>query len=138
MKRRVAALVVGSLAFWVVVVYPARWLGDDLALGYSSATLALCLVPAAVTLAWACGSASRLPEQQLLLALGGTAIRMFVVLSGALLLYLSMPYFQQPGLLGLPGFWLWLLLFYLFTLALEMGLLLAGGSAAENAHTTAR
>ena len=40
-----------------------------------------------------------------------------VVLGLGLAVYLSLPYFQHAS------FWLWLLVFYLFTLAVEMVLL---------------
>jgi hypothetical protein len=48
---------------------------------------------------------------------------MVFVLGGGLLLYSLVPYFQQTG------FWIWLLVFYLFTLTVEVGLLRAEQAA---------
>jgi hypothetical protein len=59
--------------------------------------------------------------------LGGTGVRMFFVLAGALLLYFLVPYFQNQ-----KTFWMWVLISYLFTLALEMTLIL---SPAQGART---
>jgi hypothetical protein len=65
---------------------------------------------------------SRSADQQLLLVLGGTGVRLLFVLGFGLGIYGTIPYFQQPS------FWIWLLVFYLFTLALET-VLLRGGQA---------
>jgi hypothetical protein len=46
--------------------------------------------------------------------LGGTGLRLFFVLGAGLVLTGAVPYFQ------LQSFWVWVLVFYLFTLALEM------------------
>jgi hypothetical protein len=123
--RRLGLFIGASLAFWVLVAVPARRLWGDIALTYSAVALGLCLVPAAATLAWAGWALHRSAEQQLLVVLGGTGLRMFTVLTAALVLYTRVEYFQREH-----GFWVWVLVFYLFTLALEMGLVLAGRSAA--------
>jgi hypothetical protein len=109
------------LAFWVLVAVPARHLWGDTTLAYSAVALGLCLVPTAVTLAWASRALQGPAEQQLLLVLGGTGIRMFAVLTAGLVLYMRVDYFQKEH-----GFWIWVLVFYLFTLAVEMTLILSG------------
>jgi len=119
--RRLAVFLAMSLAFWVLVAVPARHLWGDTALTYSAAALGLCLVPAAVTLAWAGRALHGPADQQLLLVLGGTGIRMFAVLAAGLVLYTRVEYFQKEH-----GFWVWVLVFYLFTLALEMTLIVSG------------
>jgi hypothetical protein len=58
------------------------------------------------------------------MVLGGTGLRMVVVMTAGLVLFLRVDYFQKN-----PGFWAWILVFYLFTLALEMTLILRGHSA---------
>ena len=121
MIRRLAVFLGTSLAFWVLVAVPARHLWGDTALTYSAVALGLCLVPAAVTLAWASRALQGPADQQLLLVLGGTGIRMFAVLTAALVLYMRVDYFQKEH-----GFWVWVLVFYLFTLAVEMVLILSG------------
>jgi hypothetical protein len=60
------------------------------------------------------------------MVLGGTGVRMAFVLGTALLLHFTVPSFQKQG------FWVWLLIFYLFTLALEMVLIVKGNPAAGN------
>ena len=127
MTRRLLYLFGASAAFWLLVALPARHLGGgDAAVAYSGTALALCLVPGVVTLLWAGWALDKSPEQQLTLVLGGTGMRLFVVLGAAWALFASVPYFREHN-----GFWAWLLVFYLFTLALEMALLLAGRPAAK-------
>ncbi len=118
MKKRILTLIVGSLAFWAVVAGAARWLWSTEAAVYSSVALGLCLVPTVLTLVWGAWASRQAPEQQLTMVLGGTGARMFGVLFGAWLLYNNVPYLQQA-----PGFWTCILVFYLFTLALEVTLL---------------
>ena len=119
--RRLAVFLGASLTFWVLVAVPARHLWGDTALTYSAVALGLCLVPAAVTLAWAGRALHGSADQQLLLVLGGTGLRMFAVLTAGLVLYMRVDYFQKEH-----GFWVWVLVFYLFTLTLEMTLILSG------------
>src|SRR5262249_60056255 len=111
-----------SVLFWCLAAVPARhWLGDSAAV-FSGIALLLCLVPTGVTLLWAGWSLRRSPEHQLLMVLGGTGVRMFFVLAAGLVLYFQVPYFQAQS------FWIWVLVAYLFTLALEVSLVLSGRS----------
>jgi hypothetical protein len=120
--RRLLLLLGGCAAFWLLVGLPARRLGGgNTALVFSGTALLLCLVPAAATLVWAERAMRRSPEQQLILVLGGTGLRMFFVLAAGWTLYQWVPYYQ-----GQISFFVWLLVCYLFTLALDMALLLAG------------
>ena len=118
MIKRIVYLVGGSITLWVLLAVPARrfW-GDDTAI-HGAAALLLCLVPAVLTLIWAGWARERSPDQQMIAMLGGTGVRMFLVLAGALVLTQFIPYFQEQN-----GFWAWLLVFYLFTLAFEVVLL---------------
>jgi hypothetical protein len=125
-KRRLGLLVAGSLTLWLLVAYPARLLWGDSAAVYSAVALVLCLVPTALTLAWSTWAMSQAPEQQLVSVLGGSGVRMFAVLGTAWALSSAQPFFQQQS------FWVWILAFYLVTLALEMVLLLAGRSVTAN------
>lgn len=125
MKTRLAVLILGSLTLWVLVAIPARYLwGDDAAI-HAAVALLLCLLPAVATLAWAFWGQDQSPETQLVTALGGTGVRMFFVLAAAGALYVLVPYFHQLS------FWVWVLGFYLFTLFLEVVLLVAGRSASS-------
>jgi hypothetical protein len=105
---------------WGITAYPAYLLGSEQAVAFSAAALLLCLVPAALTMLWAERTFRRSPEQFLMVALGGTGLRMFVVLAGTLAVTNVLPYFQHRA------FWLWVLAWYLATLTIEMVFLLAG------------
>ena len=117
--RRLGILVGGSLLLWLALIFPARQLGGDEAVFLSAVALGLCLIPAAATMAWALRAGTS-PESQLLMILGGTGVRMGIVLGGGLLLTRLYPE-SFPS-----AFWIWLVVFYLFTLSLEMTLLVRG------------
>jgi hypothetical protein len=118
--RRVLWLIAGSLAFWLLLALPARMLGGgDKAIIFSGTALLLCLVPAVGTLIWTAWGLQARPEQQLTMILGSTGLRVFLVLGAGLLISKCIPYYEEQ-----TSFWIWLLVLYLFTLALEMGLLL--------------
>jgi hypothetical protein len=63
----------------------------------------------------------KLPPQ--LILLGGTGVRMVVVLGAGVLLSVLVPFFGGEGLYA---FWGWILIFYVFTLVLEIAVLLGG------------
>lgn len=120
MARRLLCLLTGSLVFWLLVVLPARRLGGgNLAVLHSGTALAVCLLPGLATLAWAQWAWRRSPEQQLAAVMGGTGLRMAFILAVGWTLYQWVPYYQEQ-----LAFWVWLLVFYLFTLALDLTLLL--------------
>jgi hypothetical protein len=119
-KKRLLTLITSSLGVWLLTAYPAHALWGETAVIYGVVAVLLCLAPTTATLLWAGQALDGSAEQQLGLVLGGTGVRMVFVLGGGLLLYYSLPYFQQQS------FWLWILAFYLFTLALEMVLIVRG------------
>jgi hypothetical protein len=117
--RTVALLLGGTVAFWLVTAYPTYLLGGEEALAYSATAAALCLLPMAGTLLWANWALRGTPEQALAAVMGGTGLRMVFVIGVAIALHQAAPYFHSRGFL------LWVIVFYLMTLTLEMGLLLA-------------
>jgi hypothetical protein len=124
--RRLLFLVGGSSAFWLLVGLPARHLGGgDAAVVFLGTALLLCLAPGIATLVWGERALRQSPDKQLILVLGGTGVRMAFVLLAGWMLYLWAPYYQQQA-----SFLIWLLVGYVFTLALDMTLLLAGRSEA--------
>jgi hypothetical protein len=132
-KTVLARLIAGTLTVWLIAAWPARWLAGPEAPPRGLIACLLCLAPAVLTLAWAASTAGDKPERQLIAVLGGTLVRMVAVLGGALLLFFAVP------LLHAADFWMWVLGFYLFTLALEMALVLAYfRHAAEQPGWTAR
>lgn len=115
MSKRVGMLVAVSLFAWAALGYSAwRVMQDDTAIVYSTVAVLLCLVPTTATMLWAGWAYRQSPEQQLWMVLGGTSVRMGLVLGVGLALYALVPYFNQQS------FWVWLLVFYLLTLAVEM------------------
>jgi hypothetical protein len=122
--KRLGLLIGGSLVFWLLVALPGRHFWGNAATVYSAVAAGLCLIPTSLTLAWAGAVSERSPEQQLLRVLAGTGVRIVVVSIGALALYRLFPYFQQG-----QGFWMWVVVFYLFTLILETLLVVSGRRA---------
>lgn len=105
----VLRLVVASLIFTLVLAGPAWLVAESKGLIGLAAAALLCTVPGCLVVAFkelAGGS-----QATLVLAAGG--LRMFFVLLGALAAK-----FVVTGY-GLKEFFIWLILFYLFTLALE-------------------
>jgi hypothetical protein len=132
--RRLLLLLLGTLTFWVLTAVPARALGGgEAAVVLSGTALLLCVVPMAGTLVWTDWSLRQGPEHQMTAILGGTGLRMFLVLAGGCLLYATIPYYQKY-----PGFWIWVVVCYLFTLALDMTLILIGRPAAQGAPAQGR
>jgi hypothetical protein len=106
-------------------------LGGETGLVYSAVAMGLCLLPSVVTMVAADWSFRQAPDLQLAIILGGTGVRMGFVLGVGLLLYYLVPFFAQPS------FWIWLLIYYLLTLALEVVLVVRERSAAQKAGQTA-
>jgi hypothetical protein len=126
--RRLLILFAGCLAFWLLTALPARMLGGgDTAVAYAGTAMLLCFVPAALTLAWATWAMSQDAQQQLLLVVGGGGVRMFFVLVAGLVLTQFVPFYQEQA-----GFLFWLLAAYLFTLTMEIVLMLASRSLAAD------
>jgi hypothetical protein len=120
------------LAFWLAAVLASRVRGpwEETTLAYSAVAAGLCSLPTVAVLLWAQWAARQAPDQQLLMVLAGTSVRMFTVLLGAGILYNTdfggERYFQKN-----PGFWLWILGFYMISLGLEVTLILMHRPAAD-------
>jgi hypothetical protein len=136
MMRQLAILWIGCLGLWVLLGGSAWLLLGDIALLDASVACALCIVPMTATLVWcewAFGAERRIraPEQQLLAMLGGTGVRMFVVLVGGIVL------FHAVNELHRPAFLLWVVVFYLTTLTLEVALMIRRQEASVPAENHA-
>jgi hypothetical protein len=117
--RTLALLIGPTLALWLVLALPAHLLWGEEAVVYSGVAALLCLVPMTLTNLWCQWALRAEPEQQLLAVLGGTGLRLLVVIGVAIALFLSVPYFYRRS------FMLWVIFYYLVTLGLEVGLLVA-------------
>jgi hypothetical protein len=126
-------LFVGALLiFWVVLAWPAQRLGGDAALEYCTVAGLLCLIPGAATLMLVGWGERQQPGLLGMLMLLGSGIRMFAVLGAGLLIC-------KVGLPGREsvdpaGFWVWVLVFYLFSLAVEAGLVVAARQSSNPAE----
>ncbi|HEV3120165.1 MAG TPA: hypothetical protein VGY58_24100 [Gemmataceae bacterium] len=128
MKRNVAILVAGVAGSWLLVFYPARLLWGDKAPVLAAVAGLLCLIPALVTLVWSRWALRSTPEQQLLAVMGGTGLRMIFAAGAGIAMFLLSDYFHEPGFL------IWVVVFYLVTLALEVSLVLGEYSAGKSSQ----
>jgi hypothetical protein len=129
MTRSIELLIGGAIAIWLLLLYPAYRLGGEAAILFSTVALLLCLAPTVLTMLWTRWATAQSPEQQLVAVLGGTGVRMGLVLAVGLALYRWSPSFSHVRFL------FWLLVFYLLTLALEITLLIAGERTAQNSKS---
>ncbi len=125
MTRRLGLLLGTLLLLWGAAAYPAYALGGERAVVFSAVALLLCLAPASLTMFWAEWTFRRAPQHYLMMVLGATGVRMFVVLGAALAVNRAEAYFRDRS------FWVWVLVFYLVTLAVEVVLLLAGRTSPD-------
>jgi len=115
--RHLALLTAGSLLFGLLTALPAARLWGPAMVVNAAVAGGLCLVPTAVALVVAGWVLHQSPQEQLLRVLGGMGLRMTVVLGVGAALYTSVPYFAEQDLFA---FWGWILVYYAFTLALEV------------------
>jgi len=114
--KSVVLLVSCSLALWAALLYPGWVWWGEAAFFHSAAAWTLCVVPGAAAMAWAM-SKHIAPESRALTALAGTGIRLMVTLGGGLMLTELLPETFTKI------FWLWVGVFYLLMLTLEVILL---------------
>lgn len=129
MIRRLLTLIGCCTAFWAIASLVAQRIWGAPAAAYAGIAMTLCLVPAIATLCWANWALRQTADQQFTMLLGGTGVRVFVVLIGAFILNQSVPYLQQPAT---PTFLMWVLMSYMVTLIAETALTLS----AQPAKTT--
>ena len=125
MTRGLGILAAGSASLWVLVAIPVSFLFGADSLIHSSTALGLCLIPTAATFAWSSYALNQSPENQLVAILGGTGVRMAIVLFAGWALFALVPVYKTTS------FMLWLGVFYFVTLSIEIGLLLKRASATQ-------
>jgi hypothetical protein len=127
MMRELVKLWAGSGAVWLVLAVPAWLLTGPQALLDTAAACGLCLVPMSLTMAWAHWAFGTSPEQQLAAVMGGTGVRLLVTVAGSIGLYFAVEALQRPAFL------IWVVVFYLATLALEVVLVVRRQNALADA-----
>jgi hypothetical protein len=117
MMRPIGQLWAGAAVIWLVLAIPA-WLIADVQGWVDSAFAAgLCLIPMTVTLWWCRGAMAGSADQQLTAILGGSGVRLVAVLCASIGLFLGVEALHRPAFL------IWVVVFYLATLALEVALI---------------
>jgi hypothetical protein len=107
-----------TVGFWLLLAGPAMWLAGSAGLEGLTIAAAICLVPGWLVFLFASGYGS--PNFQAVAVLGGMLLRMAFVLVGTVAVYVARPD------LRFREFFVWLLVFYLATLAVETALILKG------------
>ena len=115
MIARISLLIAAGLAFLLLAGLPARFLWGDRAFIACGTAVLLCLLPGVLTMLWIGSTTRHDPHQASLKLLAASGLRMFGVLSVAVLLYFQAPWFQ-----GRDSFLFWVLGAYLFLLAVEV------------------
>jgi len=115
--RQLVQLLAGSFAIWLAFAIPAWLFADVAALLDTAVACGLCLLPMTATLVWCHWAMGNAPEQQLTAVLGGTGVRLVVVIAGGIALN------RMVDALNRPAFLIWVVVFYLATLTLEIVLL---------------
>ena len=111
---QLSVLVIGGVGLWALLAGPAWLLAGTIGLIGLTISAVLCLSPALV----AVGFDKLFTPSQSVLFLVSTGLRFGLILASALVAKVSRPEF------GLLEFYVWLIVFYLFTLAVETWLLL--------------
>jgi len=114
MTTQLVRVLLGSLVLWLLAAVPAWLLGGTTALADTALACGLCLVPMVATFIWAEWACAQAADQQLLAVLGGTGVRLFVVAGAGIGLYHAVAELHRPAFL------LWVIIFYLATLTLEV------------------
>ncbi len=125
LTRQLVPLLLGSLGIWLLLAFPAWLLIGDVALLDTVVACGLCLAPMMATMLWCHWSLGGAPEQQLLAVLGGTSVRLVIVIAGGIGLNRSVEALHRPAFL------LWVVVFYLATLTLEIVLVVRRQTIAE-------
>ena len=115
--KSIGLLIAGGIAAWLLLIGPGYLIWENAAFIQSLVALGLCLIPAVGTMAWAL-RAGHAPDALLLAILGGTGVRLAIVLGGGFLLTKG-----RPDLFP-EDFWIWVGAFYLVFLTLEIVLAL--------------
>jgi hypothetical protein len=108
-------LIGGSLAVAVVGALMATSAWGEAVIWPCAVAMAICLIPATITLVVSERALSWRPEHQVAVIMGGTGLRMFVVAILTFVLSRQVVWLNEES-----GFMMWVLAFYGLTLGLEV------------------
>jgi hypothetical protein len=117
MMRQLGQLWAGCAALWLVLAMAAFLLSQSQWCIDGAVAAGLCLLPMSATLLWCHLAFASAPDRQLAAVLGGGSVRMIVVLGGSIGLFFAVEELHRPAFL------IWVVVFYLATLALEVVLI---------------
>ena len=120
-------MVGGCLLPWLLLAGPVYLMLGERHILFSAVAAGLCLVPMVGTLLWSDLTSAKSPEQRLAAVLGGTALRIVAAVGLGMVIYFNVPAFKSAWFL------LWILGFYLWTLAVEMVLVARRQAALDRA-----
>jgi hypothetical protein len=132
MMRQLGQLWAGSIAMWLLLAGPAWLLAAQAGLLDTAVACLLCLMPMTATMLWVHWSFDGAPEQQLMAVLGGTGVRLLAVIAGGIGLFHAAPALHRPAFL------LWVVVFYLGTLTLEIVLVVRRQNVLADAMAAGR
>ena len=118
MRRNLVILIGGVLSLWIILGVPAFFIAGETALLFTGTAAVICLVPGVGTMVWCHRKAGGTPEQRLAAVMGGTVIRIGAAIGMGMVLFIWQPLFHETAFL------IWVIVFYLATLALEVTVLI--------------
>lgn len=128
MTLKIAVFGLGLLALWAALCVPAFFVaGGDGVWGCSLAA-AICAVPALGTLAFSLWATGQDSNWQLTALLGGMLGRMGFALGAGMIIHRTLQGFT------LRSFLIWLAIYYLASLMLEVGIVVRGISQNKSRH----
>jgi hypothetical protein len=127
MIRLLGQLWTGTAVLWLLAT-PLAWaISPETGLLDVTVACLLCLAPMTATLLWCHYAFGSAPDQMLLAIMGGTSVRLIVVLAGSIGLFFTVESLARPEFL------VWVVVFYLLTLSLEVVLVVRRQNAASGA-----
>jgi hypothetical protein len=114
MIRSLGLLWAGTIMLWLLAAFPAWLISPETGLLDITVACGVCLVPMTATLLWCHYAFHGRADQQLLAVLGGTGVRLLIVVAASIGLFLAVE------VLGRPAFLVWVVVFYLLTLTMEV------------------
>ncbi len=132
--NRLRHLVLITFGVWLLAALPAGLLGLASPLAVTLIAMAVCLIPAAITLLFIDRLRKRTPEEKMVATMAAPFIRMLLCGTGTAGAYFGIDFVHEHGF----GFVGWVIVFYIVTLVVETRLLYIDTTASAEAEPTNR